>query len=40
MPIINGNINYIQPIKDGDDVKLMFHDVVQIPLSNTIEMYL
>ena len=41
MPIGNGNINYVQlPIKDGDDVKLMFYDVAQIPLSNTIEMYL
>ena len=41
MPIGNGNINYVQlPIKDGDDVKLMFHAVAQIPPSNTIEMYL
>ena len=37
----NRNINYIQlPIKDGDDVKLMFHAVTQILLSNTIEIYL
>ena len=41
MSIGNGNINYIQlPIKDGEDVKLWFHAVAQIPLSNTIEMYL
>ena len=41
MPIRNGNFNYIQlPIKDGDDVKLMFHVVAQIPLPNTIEIYL
>ena len=41
MPIGNGNINYAQlPIEDVDDVKLMFHVVAQIPLSNTIEMYL
>ena len=41
MPTENGNINYVQlPIKDGDDVKLMFHAVAQIPSSNTIEMYL
>ena len=41
MPIGNGNINYVQlPIKDGDDVKLMFHAVAQIPPSNTIKMYL
>ena len=41
MPIGNGNINYVQlPIKYGDDVKLMFHVVAQIPPSNTIEMYL
>ena len=41
MPIGNGNINYIQlPIKDGEDVKLMFHAVAQIPPSNTIEIYL
>ncbi|KAJ9672503.1 hypothetical protein PVL29_025922 [Vitis rotundifolia] len=41
MSIGNGNINYIQlPIKDDDDVKLMFHVVAQIPPSNTIEMYL
>ena len=41
MPIGNGNINYVQlPIKDCDDIKLMFHDVAQIPPSNTIEMYL
>ena len=41
MPIRNENINYVQlPIKDGDDVKLMFHAVAQIPPSNTIEMYL
>ena len=41
MLIGNGNINYIQLlIKDGDDVKLWFHAVAQIPLSNTIEMYL
>ena len=39
MPIGNGNINYVQlSIKDGDDVKLMFHIVAQILLSNTIEM--
>ena len=41
MLIRNGNINYIQlPIKDGEDVKLMFHVVAQISLSNTIEIYL
>ena len=41
MPIKNGNINYVQlSIKDGDDVKLMFHAKAQIPPSNTIEMYL
>ena len=41
MPTGNGNINYVQlPIKDGDDVKLMFHAITQIPPSNTIEMYL
>ena len=41
MPIGNGNLNYVQlPIKDGDDVKLMFHAVAQIPRLNTIEMYL
>ncbi|RVW39444.1 hypothetical protein CK203_106553 [Vitis vinifera] len=41
MSIGNGNINYIQlPIKDDDDVRLMFHVVAQIPPSNTIEMYL
>ena len=41
MPIGNGNINYVQlPIKDGNDVKLIFHFVAQIPPSNTIEMYL
>ena len=41
MPIRNGNINYVQlPIIDGDDLKLMFHAVTQIPRSNTIEMYL
>ena len=41
MPIGNGNINYIQlPIKDDDDVRLMFHAVAQIPPLNTIEMYL
>ena len=41
MPIGNGNINYVQlPIKDGADVKLMFHAVAQFPPSNTIEMYL
>ena len=41
MPIENENINYVQlPIKDGDDVKLMFHVVAQISPSNTIEMYL
>ena len=35
------NINYIQlPIKDDDDVRLMFHVVAQILPSNTIEMYL
>ena len=40
MPIGNGNINYIQlPIKDYDNVRLMFHVVAQIPPSNTIEMY-
>ncbi|KAL6342251.1 hypothetical protein AAG906_006874 [Vitis piasezkii] len=39
MSIGNGNINYIQlPIKDDDDVRLMFHVVAQIPPSNTIEM--
>ena len=28
MSIENGNINYVQlPIKDSDDVKLMFHSV-------------
>ena len=38
MPIGNGNINCVQlPIKDGDDVKLMFHVVAKIPLSNSIE---
>ena len=32
MLIGNGNINYVQLlIKDGDDVKLMFHVVSQIP---------
>ena len=41
MPIGNGNINYIQlPIKDDDDVRLMFHSIAQISPSNTIEMYL
>ena len=41
IPIGNGNINYIKlPIKDDDDVKLMFHAIAQIPPSNTIEMYL
>ena len=41
MPIENGNINYIQlPIKDSDDVKLMFHAIAQSPPSNTIDMYL
>ncbi|RVW48743.1 hypothetical protein CK203_076086 [Vitis vinifera] len=41
MSIGNGNINYIQlPIKDDDDVRLLFHVVAQIPPSNTIEMYL
>ncbi|RVW28009.1 hypothetical protein CK203_106177 [Vitis vinifera] len=41
MSIGNGNINYIQlPIKDDDDVRLMFHVGAQIPPSNTIEMYL
>ena len=41
MPIENRNTNYIQlPIKDGEDVKLMFHVVAQIPSSNTIEIYL
>ena len=41
MPIGNGNIHYVPlPVKDGDDVKLMFHAVAQIPLSNTIEVYL
>ena len=41
MSIENGNINYVQlPIKDGDDVKLMFHVVTQIPPSDSIEMYL
>ncbi|KAL6342689.1 hypothetical protein AAG906_013095 [Vitis piasezkii] len=41
MSIGNGNINYIQlPIKDDDDVRLMFHVVAQILPSNTIEMYL
>ena len=41
MPVGNGNINYIKlPIKDDDDVKLMFHAIAQIPPSNTIEMYL
>ena len=28
------------PIKDDDDVRLMFHVVAQIPPSNPIEMYL
>ena len=37
MPIENGNINYIQlPIKDSDDVKLIFHAIAQSPPSNTI----
>ena len=41
MPIGNRNMNYIQlPIKDDDDVRLMFHSIAQIPPSNTIEMYL
>ena len=41
MPIGNRNINYIQlPIKDDDDVRLMFHSIAQISPSNTIEMYL
>ena len=41
MQIGNGNINYVKlPIKEGDDVKLMFHAIAQIPPSNTIEMYL
>ena len=41
MLIGNGNIYYIQlPIKDGEDVKFMFHVVAQIPPSNTIEIYL
>ena len=41
MPIGNRNISYIQlPIKDSDDVKLMFQVVAQIPPSNTIEIYL
>ena len=41
MAIGNGNINYIQlPIKNDDDVRLMFHIIAQSPLSNTIEMYL
>ena len=41
MPIGNRSINYVQlPIKDDDDVKLMFHAVAYIPPSNTIEMYL
>ena len=41
MPIRNRSINYVQlPIKYGDDVKLMFHAIAQIPPSNTIEMYL
>ena len=41
MSIGNRNINYIQlPIKDGEDVKLMFHVVVRIPPSNTFEIYL
>ena len=41
MPIENGNINYIQlPIKDDDDVNLMFHAIAQIPSLNAIEMYL
>ena len=38
MPIGNRNINYVQlPIKDGDDVQLMFHAVAKIPPSNTTE---
>ena len=41
MPIGNRNIDYIQlPIKDDDDIRLMFHSIAQIPPSNTIEMYL